>query len=268
MIKENRLEKLISEGSSAVYFSLNPAVTSNEIWTKENGLDKSLGAEPGEAVTLIGIKSNEKKKKSYFLHGVYEIIPFSSKIEDKDHQDIYKQMIPGVAYLNPISIGINLDDFNNLDKETGPVKTGNKEFLGVINLENLMGLNKGKINEYFENGAYSLRKPGEPNGNYIVPTAGYKVIKNVGQGAGLISSSITDKIADRYNFPRPKPGDTIVGIGYREDSVISYKSKQPYAFPLIVSSVGDRLQVPPDAIDSLYFEVIIGVENKLGDKLI
>lgn len=269
MANAHKLDSLISEGSSAVYFSLNPAVTSNEIWTKENGLEKSIGAKnPGDAVTLIGIKSEDKRKQAYFLHGVYELIPFSSKVDNENHKEIYEKMIPGVAYLNPMSIGINLDDFNNLDKETGPIKAGNKEFLGVINLDYFTGLEKGKINEYFKNGAYLSRNSDKNSKNYIEPTARYKVIKNVGQGAGLISSKITDRIADKYNFPRPKPGDTVIGIGYSGDSVRQTKDHPSYAFPLIVSSIGDRMQVPPDAINSLYFEIIMGVENKLGDKLV
>jgi len=273
MIKEYRLEKLISEGSSAVYFSLNPAVTSNEIWTKENGLEKSIGAKnPGDAVTLIGRMKEQKGREYYFFHGVYELIPVSlkgSKENDKDDlKNVYENMIPGVAYVNPISIGINNEEFSNLDKETGPVKRGNKEFLGIVNLDYLVGLKKGKISDYFVNGAYLLRKPSKENKPYVKPTLNYKTIKNIGQGAGLISSKITDKIADAYGFPRPRPGDVVVGIGYFEDSVLYHKDYAPYAFPMIVSSVGDRMQVPPDAIDSMYIEVILGVDNKLGKKLV
>ncbi len=278
MAKGNNLEKLISErliseGSSAVYFSLNPAVTSNELWTRENGLEKSISAnKPGEAVTLIGRAEGEKGKESYFLHSVYEIIPFSSKPkvrkeEDKDtFKKVYESMIPGVAYINPLSIGINNEDFNNLDKETGPVKRGNKEFLGVVNLDYLVGLKKGKINAYFRNGAYLIRNPSKEN----KPTSNYKILDNIGQGAGIISSKITNKIADAYGFPRPKPGDIVVGVGYFEDTIINSKmdKKQPYAFSMVVSAIGDRVQVPPDVIDSLYIEVILGVENKLGKKLV
>jgi hypothetical protein len=270
MIKTHRLEKLISEGSSAVYFSLNPAVPSNEIWTKENGLEKSISAKnPGDAVTLIGKMEDKKGKESYFLHGVYELIPFSSNsVNDENFKDVYKSMIPGVAYMNPMSIGINNEDFNNLDKETGPVKKGNKEFLGVVNLDYLNGLKKSKVSDYFINGAYLVRKPGKEKGEYVYPSIKYKTMQNVGQGAGLISSKITDKIADLYGFPRPRPGDVVVGIGYFEDSVIGYKKHEPYAFSMIVSALGDRIQVPPDAIDSMYLEVILGVNRNVGKKLI
>lgn len=270
MVKTHRLEKLISEGSSAVYFSLNPAVTSNEIWTKENGLEKSIGTKnPGDAVTLIGRIEGEKGKEAYFLHGVYEIIPFSSNgTNDENFKNVYKNMIPGVAYINPISVGINSEDFNNLDKETGPVKRGNKEFLGVVNLDYLIGLEKGKVSDYFVNGAYLIRKPGKEKGEYVQPSIRYKTMENIGQGAGLISSKITDKIADAHGFPRPKPGDAVVGIGYFEDSVLGYKKHEPYAFSMIVSTAGDRMQVPPDAIDSMYIEVILGVDKKLGKKLV
>ncbi len=273
MIEEHRLEKLISEGSSAVYFSLNPAVTSNEIWTKENGLEKSIGAKnPGDAVTLIGRSEGEKGRESYFLHGVYELIPFSLKSNKKrdktDFRNVYESMIPGVAYINPISIGINPEEFNNLDKETGPVKRGNKEFLGVVNLDYLVYLNKGKINGYFVNGAYKVRKPGNENGGYVEPTAKHKVMENVGQGAGLISSKITDKIADNWGFPRPKPGEVVVGIGYFEDSLLTNKKHEPYAFSMVVSAVGDRMQVPSEVIDSMYLEVILGLDRKVGKKLV
>ena len=37
---------------------------------------------------------------------------------------------------------------------------------------------------------------------------------------------------------------------------------------MVVSAVGDRMQVPPDAIDSMYIEVILGVDKKLGKKLV
>lgn len=273
MINQHRLEKLISEGSSAVYFSLNSGVTSNEIWTKENGLEKSISAKnPGDAVTLVGRIKEEKGRESYFFHGVYELIPISLKGNKKgDKQDlknVYDSMIPGVAYINPISIGINIEEFNNLDKETGPVKRGNKEFLGVVNLDYLVGLEKGKVSDYFTNGAYLLRKLSNNDKTNIKPTINYKTIKNIGQGAGLISSKITDKIADYYGFPRPKSGDVVVGIGYFEDSVLNYKNNPPYAFPMVVSEVGDRMQVPPDAIDSMYIEIILGVDNKLGKKLV
>jgi hypothetical protein len=270
MIKEHRLERLVSEGSSAVYFSLNPAVTSNEIWTKENGLEKSIGAKnPGDAVTLVGKMEGEKSRESYFFHGVYELMPLSLKGNDKDDfKTVYESMIPGVAYINPLSLGINNEEFNNLDKETGPVKRGNKDFIGVVNLDYLVGLKRGKINDYFTNGAYLIRKPSKDNKPYVKPTINYKKINNIGQGAGLISSKITDKIADFYGFPRPKPGDVVIGIGYFEDSVLYHKTNPPYAFPMVVSAVGDRMQVPPDAIDSMYIEVILGVDKKLGKKLV
>ncbi len=275
MIKENRLERLISEGSSAVYFSLNPAVTSNEIWTKENGLEKSIGAKnPGDAVTLIGRLEGEKGRESYFFHGVYELIPFSSNSKINDEKDrgnfenVYKSMIPGVAYINPLSLGISNEELNNLDKETGPVKRGNKEFLGVVNLDYLASLEKGKVNDYFTNGAYLIRKPEKSNKGYIQPSLNYKTINNIGQGAGLISSRITDKIADRYGFPRPRPGDVVVGIGYFGDSVLYPKDNQLYAFPMVVSAVGNRMQVPPDVIDSMYIEVILGVDKKIGKMLV
>lgn len=270
MINTHKLEKLISEGSSAVYFSLNPAVTSNEIWTKENGLEKSVGTKtPGDAVTLIGRIEGEKGKESYFLHGVYELIPFSSKgTKDENFKNVYNSMIPGVAYMNPLSIGINNEDFNNLDKETGPVKRGNKEFLGVVNLDYLIGLEKGKVSDYFVNGAYLVRKPSKGKRGYVQPSIRYKTLENIGQGAGLISSKITDKIADSYGFPRPRAGDVVVGIGYFDDSTMGYKDHEPYAFSMVVSSVGDRMQVPPDAIDSMYIEVILGMNNKVGKKLV
>ena len=271
MIKKDRLEELlISEGSSAVYFSLNPAVTSNEIWTKENGLERSVGAKnPGDAVTLIGRIDREKGREAYFFHGVYELIPFSlNGTNKKEFKDVYENMIPGVAYVNPISIGINNDEFTNLDKETGPVKRGNKEFLGVVNLDYLIGLKKGKVDDYFVNNAYLLRKAEKENQGYVRPSLRYKTIKNIGQGPGLISSKITDKIADSYGFPRPRPGDAVVGIGYFEDSVFNYNKHEPYAFSMVVSEIGDRIQVPPDAIDSMYIEVILGVDKKLGKKLV
>ena len=76
---------------------------------------------------------------------------------------------------------------------------------------------------------------------------------------GMISSKITNKIADAYGFPRPKPGDVVVGVGYFKDTIINSKmeEKQPYAFSMVVSAIGDRVQVPPDVIDSLYIEVIL-----------
>lgn len=270
MIRTHKLEKLISEGSSAVYFSLNPAVTSNEIWTKGNGLERSIGSKkPGDAVTLIGRMEEEKGKESYFLHGVYELIPFySDKTKDENFKNAYDKMIPGVAYINPVSVGINNEEFNNLDKETGPVKRGNKEFLGILNLDYLIGLQRGKVSDFFVNGAYLIRKPGEEKNKYVQPSIKYKTMKNIGQGAGLISSKITDKIADAYGFPRPRPGDVVVGIGYFEDSVLGYKKHEPYAFSMVVSAVGDRIQVPPDVIDSMYLEIILGVENKVGKKLV
>ena len=267
---ETKLEKLISEGSSTVYFSLNPAVPSNEIWTKENSLEKAISTNsPGDAVTLIGIQRDEKGHETYFVHGVYEIMPFTNKIKDDNYSKVYNSMIPGVAYINPASLGINPDEFlSSPDKETGPVKNGSKEFLGIINLDYIVNTNEEKISGFFRNGAYLLRKPGKETNKYVEPAIDYKVIKNVGQGAGLVSSKITDKIADKYGFQRPKPGDVIVGIGYFEDRKLQYKKQEPIAFPLVVSAEGDKLQVPVEAIDSMYFELFLGFNKKTGKRII
>jgi hypothetical protein len=276
MTRKN-LEKLVNEGSSTVYFSINPSVPSNELWTKGNGLERAIGTkEIRDAVTIIGIRKDKKDRESYFTHGVYEIMPFDEngvnsidKEEDKKkYKEVYDSMIPGVAYMNPSSFGITPDDFNKMDRDTGPVKNGNREFLGVINLDYLVGLDRGKINQYFINGAYLNMKPTNQNGKYVQPTGKYSVMKNVGRGAGLISRSITDKIAERNGFPKPMPGEIVIGIGYFEDRLLSYKKLEPYAFPLVVSAEGDKMQVPTDAINSMYFEVILGFDRSTGKKLI
>lgn len=274
MFKDTKLDRLVQEGSSTVYFSLNPAVASNEIWTKAEGLEKAIGAKnPGDAVTLIGIKGGLRNPESYFLHGVYELIPFSDKSSEsgglKEYSEVHKSMVPGVAYVNPISLGISGEDLDGMDKtQTGPVKNRGKEFLGVVNLDYLIGLEKGKIGQCFRNGAYLRTKPTDEKGRYIEPTAKYSIMQKIGQGAGMISSKITDGIADMYGYAKPKQGDIVVGIAYFEDSTIGYRSRAPYAFPLVVSSMGDKMQVPSDVINGMYFEVILGLDKKLGNRLI
>ncbi len=267
MTKTNNLDKLITSGSSTCYFNMNPQVPSDEVWTKD--LEKALGIKnPGEAVSFIGIKKGKKGRDYYFLDSVNKLIPFTSKVDEENYKKVYNSMISGVAYINPSSVGVNPSDFVNLDKETGPVKNRNKEFLGIINLDYMIGLEKGKIGQYFRNGAYLNKIQEKDNKNMIIPTARYKIIKNIGQGAGLISKTITDKMADYYGFPRPNPGDRVVGIAYFEDSVLGYKNKAPSAFSMVVSSTGDKMQVPPVVIDSLYFEVILGLESKTGKRVI
>jgi hypothetical protein len=271
MVKADNLENLINKGSSTVYFSLNTAVPSHEIWTKGNGLEKAVGIKnPGDAVSLIGIKKYKNdKKEAYFLHGVYELMPFSvDAVDDDGYKQVHNKMIPGVAYINPSSVGIKSDELGSIGSETGPVKSGKKEFLGIINLDYLTRLDSGKINERFTNGAYLNMKPTKDGSKFVEPSEKHRIINNVGQGAGLISSTITDKIADRYGFPRPSPGDVIVGIGYFGDSIKSYKDQEPYAFPMVVSAIGNRMQVPSDVIDSMYFEVILGVDKRTGVSLV
>ena len=262
MLNDHKLERLISEGSSAVLFNSDPSVPGNEIWTKENGLEKAINAKNQDAVTIVNIKRGEKNKESYFFHGVYELISFSKEVEEENYKKAYESMVPGVAYINAPSV---------------------ENFVGIVNLDYLIGLKKGKISDYFVNGSYLARKPDKNNGkdekqtaphlkieekNYIKPTIPFPVIKNVGQGAGLIASKITDKIADWYNFPRPKPGDIVVGIGYFENFVTGYEKSAPYAFPMVVSALGDKMQVPSEVINSLYFEVILGAGKKLGKSLV
>ena len=48
-----------------------------------------------------------------------------------------------------------------------------------------------------------------------------------------------------------------IGVGYFEDTIINSKmeEKQPYAFSMVVSAIGDRVQVPPDVIG---LSIIIG----------
>ena len=261
MLNDHKLERLISEGSSAVLFNPDPSVPGNEIWTKEKGLEKAINAENQDAVTIVKIKKGEKNKESYFFHGVYELISFSKEVEEENYKKAYDSMMPGVAYINAPSV---------------------EDFVGIVNLDYLIGLKKGKISDYFVNGSYLARKPGKNNDKsaksiaphlkieekYIKPTLPYPVIKNVGQGAGLIASKITDRIADWYNFPRPKPGDIVVGIGYFKDSVTEYEKTAPYAFPMVVSALRDKMQVPSEVINSLYFEVILGADKKLGKSLV
>ncbi len=276
MSKQLNLEKLIHEGSTSAYFSLNLGVKTDEIWAKEKGLEKVIGLKnPGDAVTLIGAKGNARDPKGYFLYGVFSMIPIQ-KLNDSDSKDgkdgeiienynkVYESMIPGVAYINPISLGISTEDLSNLsDDQTGPVKTRGKEFLGIINVDYLTNIEKGKINKYFLNAAY-FRKEGKLN---YKKGFGNEILNDIGMGVGMIPSKITDKIAARYGYPKPSAGDFIVGIGYGKNYVTD--SKDTYAFQMVVSETGEKMQVPPEILENCpYLEVILGMDKKVGKRLI
>ncbi len=260
--RSHKIEELITRGSTNTAIQFNDKVQSGQMWTSKGGLENVLDLEPGSAVTIVG-KETEGKRDYYFVHGSYAIVPISAKTENGT-----APMIPGVGYIN------SNEDVRDLHK--------NREFLGIVNPQYLIGIEDGKVSKVYQNGRFLDRyKDVKYNSS---DERRMNLIRNIGYGvSGKVPVSMTDKIADEFRFPRPKPGDVVLGIAYASGTFMEYKGdNQAGAFSLLVSDEGDKLQVPYTLADmvatsknsnktprELYaVEVVLGLSEKLGKSVI
>ncbi len=244
--KNQKIEDLVSRGSTNTAIQFNGSVPSGQMWTREGGLEKVLDLKAGDAVTLVG-KTMENNDENYFIHGSYSIIPISAKNSDVG------AMAPGAAYISAME---------------GEKDPDNKELLGVINPQYLVGVDKNKIGRVYQNGLFL---DAYPNVRYSSrEEKSRNIIRNIGYGVvGKIPVRMTDEIADRYDFPRPKPGDTVLGIAYKKYPFDRYdKESPPGAFALLVSDEGDKLQIPYELKNPYAIEVVIGLSKKLGRSVV
>lgn len=185
----------------------------------------------------------------YMLKGPFTVINLES---DKASKLGFAQ---GVVYLNS-----NYSPSNKFTQD-----------LGIVHPDYLNSIENAKISYYLSN-AYSPHVHYSPLTKRIPTPNHFEVYKSIGFGHfGIVPKKLVDKISDRYGFVKILQGDFV--------PVVLYDNGKPIVtFPAIVSSSGDKIQIPYEAAgneDPSKFikefdtiEIVLGLKRRYARKLI